>query len=139
MNWMQEKRYRSLFHHWTDHICSVNFKKIPSWALKDMGITEEKIKSIEDKPCCFCGRQGILMLNEGFELWESSRDILMALDRIPHSLLEDIYKMELKRYEGVVPDPDQVDDPGEKVRRIIYYLFLPNLITAHRTSGRKHI
>lgn len=71
--------------------------------------------------------------NESAPEWNLLKDFLVALDRLPDSLLLDLYKVETKRGTGGLDDMEDCPN-DEKARRIIFEL-LPEVIWAHRVKG----
>ena len=73
---------------------------------------------------------GKILVNEALPDWQLLRDLLLALDRLPDSLLVDIYKMDPARYKPDELDKLDGDTTDEMLRKTLYRL-IPEIIWAH--------
>ena len=73
---------------------------------------------------------GILLVNEYFPEWETVRDLLVALDTLPHDLIKEMYEAEKRRYPSAEKAAlSENDSVSEKARKIIFML-CPELLKA---------
>lgn len=127
-----------VFHRWTDFIYSLNpvtVKDEMKWKLE---ISETFIQEISGAEF---GRlnDGVILINESLDGWEIRKNLFVALDTLPHSLLLDIYRTESERYKNQKPDIKGIEEPGERIRRLLYFSYIPELIKSHEISSIKHI
>lgn len=130
--------YGEVFHRWSDFVYSFNPVTIPSEMKWKLEISETFIQEISGAEFGRL-RDGILLVNENNKGWESRKDLLVALDMMPHLLLLDIFRMESERYKNQKPDIKGIEEPGEKVRRLLYFSYIPEIIRSHSESNKKHI
>lgn len=126
-----------IFHRWTDFIYSFNpvtVKEDMKWKLE---ISETFIQEISGAEF---GRlnDGVILINESLDGWEIRKNLFVALDTLSHSLLLDIFRMESERYRNQKPDIE-IDEPGERIRKLLYFSYIPELIRSHNESSIKHI
>lgn len=138
MNKKEKKQYEDLFHIWSEWIYSADITKISDKALKEFEISEKEHQEAVKASVCRL-KQGILLVNEAIPDWELVKDLLLGLDRFPHVLLQDIHAMEGFRYKGVKPTFYGITDISEKLRRLLYFVYIPELILVHKTSKYQHI
>lgn len=127
-----------VFHRWTDFIYSLNPVTIPDEMKWKLELSETFIQEISGAEFGRL-RDGILLVNENNKGWESRKDLLVALDMMPHLLLLDIFRMESERYKDKKPDVEDCEDPGERIRKLLYFSYIPELIKSHEVSSIKHI
>lgn len=136
----EKKQLNKMFHGWTAYVYSINMKKVPGYAVEESSITQEQFEKASELPYCITN-DGCIVINEAFPDWEGCRNLFVALDALPHSLLEDICRMEEERYGNMENNSDmlEIEDQGEKVRRMMYHFsFMTNLIKAHKENSKKH-
>lgn len=129
MDKKQKKEVDAIFHQWSNYIYSANLREMPEDTKRLLNLSDKELWLASSAICCRID-SGIL-LNEDAPYWENARDLLLALDRLPHSLVEDIYKLESIRYANVKDNLDGVSDPEEKVRRLLYFFLIPGLLWAY--------
>lgn len=138
MNEKQRKEYEEAVHTWSDYIYSLNIEKLSKETMQVIGVSKSDYEKAKEAFYCRI-KNGIILINESMPDWEIRRDLFLALDRLPHELLEDIYRMEVRRYNNEKPDLEGIEDIGEKVRRLLYFIYMPEIINAHKESDKKHI
>lgn len=127
MDKLQLLKCKKLWHKYSETIVSFDLRKLPPYIKKDI---PKKEFDLSLQLPIIPADDGILLINENFSEWQTVKNLLVSLDTLPHTLLEDIYEMEKKRY----PDKEKAsvleDIPaGEQARRIIF-MFLPELLKA---------
>lgn len=134
----QKRKYEEMFHAWSEFVYSLDVEKIPEEARQEIGMSESDYKKAKEAFYCRL-KDGVILINESKDSWKIRKDLFLSLDGLPHSLLEDIYKMESERYGDKKPDFKNIEDVGEKIRRLLYFVYMPELIKAHKESNKKHI
>lgn len=129
MNDFQVKRFQKKYHTWSKTVQSVDFRLTPMELQKVNNVSSEEFRTFLQLPYCRTN-DGIILINEALPDWQLMKDLLLALDRLPDSLLLDIYRMDSKRYYGVTLDDVSKDAPDEAMRKILYRL-LPEIVWAH--------
>lgn len=129
MDKKQKKKSDEIFYQWSDYIYSANLLEISEDTKKFLNLSDKELWLASSS--IYCRINGGVLINEGSPHWENARDLLLALDRLPHSLVEDIYKLESIRYANVKDNLDGVSDPEEKVRRLLYFFLIPGLLWAY--------
>ena len=129
MNAFQLKKFRNQYHKQSEHIFSFDFRKTPP-ELRRM-VSDVEFQVFLNLPYSRTD-EGQILVNESAPEWNLLKDFLVALDRLPDSLLLDLYKVETKRGTGGLDDMEDCPD-DEKARRIIFEL-LPEVIWAHRVN-----
>lgn len=127
-----------VFHRWSDFIYSLNPVTIPDEMKWKLELSETFIQEISEAEF---GRlnDGVILINESLDGWEIRKNLFVALDTLPHSLLLDIYRTESERYKNQKPDIKGIEEPGERIRRLLYFSYIPELIKSHEISSIKHI
>ncbi len=138
MDKKQEKQYAELIHRWTDHIYSMDISNLPDFVKREFGISEREHQVAASAAFCQV-QEGMLMVNESLNDWKAIRNLLFALDTLPHAMLEDIYKMESERYKDMQLDISHIDEPGEKIRQLLYLHLIPTVLQSHKISDKQHI
>lgn len=130
--------YGEVFHRWSDFIYSLNPVTIPDEMKWKLELSETFIQEISEAEF---GRlnDGVILINESLDGWEIRKNLFVALDTLPHSLLLDIYRTESERYKNQKPDIKGIEEPGERIRRLLYFSYIPELIKSHEISSIKHI
>lgn len=128
INKFQLLKSKKLWHSYSETIYGFDLSKLPPYIKKDVPKAEFDLAL--QLPVVPAGN--ILLANENFREWRTVKDLLVALDTLPTSLLHDIYEAEKKRY----PDKEKAalsesDSASEKARKIIFMLF-PELLKAQR-------
>lgn len=121
-------RCKRLWHTCSETVVSFDLRKLPPYIRKNIPIQEYELAL--QLPVLPAGN--LLLVNEAFDEWKTVRDLLVSIDTLPRSLLEDIFTMEKKRY----PDKEKASvldglPAGEQARRIIF-MFLPQLLAAQK-------
>lgn len=132
MNKLQLLKYRKLWHKYSETVYGFDLRKLPPYIRASVPKSEYDLAV--QLPVIPAG-DGILLINESFPEWETLKSYLVALDILPHSLLESILDMEKRRYSNDKPVILESDSQSEKVRKIIF-MFLPELLKA---QTKKHI
>lgn len=122
MNRLQLLKIKKLWNPYSETVYGFDLRKTPPYIKKDVPKAEFDLAT--NLPIIPVG-DGILMVNEAFSEWKAVKDLLVALDTLPRSLLEDVLTMEEKRY----PDKEKASNleglpAGEQARRIVF-MFLP--------------
>lgn len=133
INKFQLLKCKKLWHSYSETIYGFDLRKLPSYIRKD--IPKKEFDLALELPILPAGN-GVLLINEYFSEHETVRDLLVALDTLPSSLLRDLYEAEKKRYpatEKAILSED--DSAGEKARKIIFML-CPELLKA---QTKKHL
>ncbi len=131
LNLLEMREFQNAYHKWSASVNSFDYRKTPK-VLKKMYLKDEDFKIFLQLPYSRTD-DGIILINESSPEWELLKDFLVALDRLPDSLLLDIYKMECRRNTGDIENMDDCDN-DEKKRRILFKV-LPEIVWAH--SNRK--
>lgn len=118
------KKINKYYHQHSDRIHSIDFCKVPEKLRIDCGVDEEAFKFFVQLPYSRTN-DGLILINEALPDWEIVRDLLLALDRLPDSLLIDIYRMDKHRWDG-----SEIESNEELVRNILYHL-IPDITWAH--------
>lgn len=134
MNSFQLRQFRKKYHHWSNTIKSFDFRMTPTELRKSLNVSDEDFRTFFKLPYCRDDAGGILV-NESFAEWKLTRDLLLSLDRLPESLLLDIYKMESKRYTEDCLDNLSGCSDDEAMRRVLYKL-LPEIMWARGFQDR---
>ncbi len=122
-------RVRKLYHSYGDTIAGFNFAHTPK-SLRDLhGVNGEAYEIYVSLPYCRTD-EGQILVNESLPDWQLLRDLLLALDRLPDSLLIDIYRMDSKRYKLEDLDNLANDTEDEMLRKTLFRL-LPEVVWAH--------
>ncbi len=127
MNAFQLKKFRNQYHRQSDHIFSFDFRKTPP-EFRQM-VSDAEFQVFLSLPYIQTDN-GQLLVNESITEWKLLNELLVALDKLPDSLLLDLYKSEKKRGTGGLEDIEECDSDDEKKRRIIYQL-LPDIVWVH--------
>ncbi len=123
------KKIDDEFHQWSEYIYSINLREISEETKRLFNLSDKELWLASS--AMYCRINGGILINESYPYWESARDLFLALDRLPHSLVKDIYKYESIRYAGVKDSLDGVSDPEEKVRRLLHFSMMPDLLWAY--------
>lgn len=126
MNKLQLLKCKQLWHTCSETVVSFDLRKLPPYIKKDIPKSEYDALQLPIIPA----GDGILLVNEYFPEWETVRDLLVALDTLPHDMLKDVYESEKKRYKNA--DEAEIlesDSSSEKARKIIFML-CPELLKA---------
>ena len=125
---LQLLKAKKLWSTCSETISSFDLRKLPPYIKKDIPKSEYDLAV--QLPIIPAGN--ILLVNLAFSEWKTVRDLLVALDTLPKSLLKDVLAMEEKRY----PDKEEASKleglpAGEQARRIIF-MFLPELLKVQK-------
>lgn len=126
-------KLKKFWHPYSETVYGIDLRKTQPYIRKD--ISKQEFALALEFPILPAG-DGVLLVNECFSEYETVRDLLVALDTLPASLLRDLYEAEKKRY----PDAEKAalsedDSAGEKARKIIFML-CPELLKA---QTKKHL
>lgn len=127
MNKFQLLKCKKLWHTYSETVYGFDLSKLPPYIKKD--VPKKEFDLALQLPIIPAG-DGILLVNEYFPEWETVRDLLVALDTLPHDMLKDVYESEKKRYKNA--DEAEIlesDSSSEKARKIIFML-CPELLKA---------
>lgn len=123
------KQINKNYHRHSDTIHSMDFYKVPKELRAAYGVDAEAFKIYTQLPYCRTD-EGQILVNEALPDWKLMRELLLALDRLPDSLLIDIYRMDKHRWtEGELDNMDG-DTEDEMLRKILYRL-IPEITWAH--------
>lgn len=128
MNKLQLLRCKNQWHTYSETVASFDLRKLPPYIKKD--ISKKEFDLALQLPIIPAGN--LILVNESFPEWKTVRDLLVACDTLPVSLLRDLYEAEKKRY----PDAEKAAvldglPAGEQARRIVF-MFLPQLLAVQR-------
>lgn len=123
------KKIDGEFHQWSEYIYSINLREISEDTKKLFNLSDEDLWLASS--AMYCRIIGGILINESYPYWKNARDLFLAMSRLPHSLIRDVYKYESIRYAGVKDNLDGVSDPEEKVRRLLYFSMMPDLLWAY--------
>lgn len=129
MNTLQIRKLRKKYHHWSKSIKSYDFRLTPRKLREENNVSDDDFKIFMGLPFCK-DETGTILVNEALPQWELTRDLLLALDRLPDSLLQDIYEMDSRRYAAKDVSDVSGDSEDEAMRKVLYRL-LPEIIWAH--------
>ena len=130
----QKKKYSKMIHQHSPSVASLSIKKVPSYVQNE--IPKEVYNQALHTPILDTS-QGFLILNEDYELFETQKTILVALDWLPRALLQDVYQMEKERFKDIDFDnPWKLEDEKEHMRSA-YVPLMKALLDAQDPS--KHI
>lgn len=136
MNAFQIKQFQKKYHQWNRTIHSFDFRKTPK-ELQRAYVSADEFQIFLELPFSRTD-DGIILVNEGLSNWVLAKDLLLALDRLPDSLLLDIYRGEQKRYLGIdVDDFSDCDNDNDEMTRRIIYKLLPEIVWAHGNQIEK--
>ena len=90
-------RFQKAYHRYSDTVEGVDFRLTPKEVLTTYNVDDDTFQLFVSLPYSR-DNTGKILVNESFPDWELLRDLLLALDRLPDSLLVDIYRMEKGRY-----------------------------------------
>ncbi len=117
------------YHQYSDTVHGIDFYKIPK-ELKNMyGVSAQDFADYIQLPY-FRTNEGKILVNESYPDWELMRDLLLALDRLPDSLLLDICKMDANRWTEGELNNLEGDTVDEMLRKVLYRL-IPEIMWAH--------
>lgn len=120
MNNFQINKLRKKYHTWSKTVQSFDYRFTPVEMRKESNVSDEDFAKFLKLPY-YRTADGVILVNEAMPNWQLMRDLLLALDRLPDSLLIDIYRMDSRRYHNV--DLDNVNvDTDEAMRRIVFQL-----------------
>ena len=128
INKLQLMKCKKLWHPHSESIVSFNLKSLPPYIRAT--VPKSEFDLAVQLPIIPAGN--LILVNENFPEWQTVRDLLVACDTLPVSLLRDLYAAEKKRY----PDAEKAeicesDSPGEKARKIIFK-FIPELLKVQK-------
>lgn len=129
MNAFQVRKLRKKYHHWSKSIKSYDFRLTPRELRAENNVSDDDFRVFVGLPFCK-DETGTILVNEALPQWELTRDLLLALDRLPDSLLKDIYEMDSRRYAAKDVSDVSGDSEDEAMRKVLYRL-LPEIIWAH--------
>ena len=122
-------RLKKAYHRYSDCIDGVDFNLTPKELLTMYNVDNDAFHLFRQMPYSR-DNAGKILVNEALPDWELLRDLLLALDRLPDSLLVDIYKMDSERYKPDELDKLDGDTTDEMLRKTLYRL-IPEIIWAH--------
>lgn len=122
-------RFQRAYHEHSDTIASYDFNLTPKSLSALHGVNGEAFEIYVSLPYCRTD-EGQILINESLPDWQLLRDLLLALDRLPDSLLIDIYRMDSKRYKPGDLDNLANDTEDEMLRKTLFRL-LPEVVWAH--------
>lgn len=128
MNRFQLAKFRKKCHTWSEHVESFNLCAMPT-KLKN-AFPKEEYELFTALPFVRIEDINIILVNESFEEWQCMKNIFVALDTLPDSLLADIYQRDSKQYKGVDISNTMGEDSDDTLRRIIFVL-IPDILWAH--------
>lgn len=119
------KRFQKIYHVWTDHIVSFNFKKVPNSLKKDV----ENLEDVLSFPIIRADldTERTLVINEAHPAWETLINFLCGLDFLPDVVLRDLYDLLLQKCGNITIENYEDADP-EKLERNIVLIFIPELL-----------
>lgn len=129
MNSFQFNKLRKKYHTWSKTVQSFDYRLTPVEMRRESNVSDEDFAKFLKLPYYRSG-DGVILVNEAMPNWQLMRDLLLALDRLPDSLLIDIYREDSKRYHDVDLDNVNGDTVDEAMRKIIFRL-LPEIMWAH--------
>lgn len=132
----QIKKFQKKYHTWSKTVQSVDFRLTPMELKIANNVSDKDFSAFLQLPYCRTDN-GIILVNEAFPDWQLMKDMLLALDRLPDSLLLDIYRIDSKRYLGIDLDSVDRDTPDEAMRKILYRL-LPEVMWAHSNQNNEN-
>ena len=115
------KQISKHYHRHSDTIHSMDFYKVPKELRKAYGVDAEAFKTYTQLPYCRTN-EGQILVNEALPNWKLMRDLLLALDRLPDSLLVDIYRMDKHRWNDEELNDFDGNTTDELSRKILYRL-----------------
>lgn len=130
MDSIQIDEFKKKYHHWSDTIKSFDFRFTPPELRIQNKVSDEDFKTFISLPYSR-DDQGIILINEAFTEWELLKDLLLSLDRLPDSLLLDIYKMDSKRYQNNTLIDLSIKEDNDETKRQILNQLIPEIIWAH--------
>lgn len=122
-------RLKKAYHRYSDCVDGVDFNLAPKELLAMYNVDSDAFHLFKQLPYSR-DNTGKILVNEALPDWELLRDLLLALDRLPDSLLVDIYKMDSERYKQDELDKLDGDTTDEMLRKTLYRL-IPEIIWAH--------
>ena len=122
-------RLKKAYHRYIDCVDGVDFNLAPKELLAMYNVDSDAFHLFKQLPYSR-DNTGKILVNEALPDWELLRDLLLALDRLPDSLLVDIYKMDSERYKQDELDKLDGDTTDEMLRKTLYRL-IPEIIWAH--------
>ena len=122
-------RLKKAYHRYSDCVDGVDFNLTPKELLAMYNVDSDAFHLFKQLPYSR-DNTGKILVNEALPDWELLRDLLLALDRLPDSLLVDIYKMDSERYKPDELDKLDGDTTDEMLRKTLYRL-IPEIIWAH--------
>ena len=118
-------RFQKAYHKHSITVESYDFNLTPQCLRALHGVDDEAFKTYISLPYVR-DDQGKILVNEALPDWELLRDLLLSLDRLPDSLLVDIYRMDSKRFKD-----DLMGNSTEEMLRKAIYQLIPEIIWAH--------
>lgn len=128
MNYFEIKKFKKRYHTWSKTVQSFAFSLTPT-EIKKAYVTDEEYNTFLKLPFCR-SNDGVILINEDIQNWEFIKDLLLALDKLPDSLLIDIYTMDSVKYQNTDWDNILEFNIDKALRKTIYKL-LPEIIWAH--------
>lgn len=122
-------RFQKAYHRYSDTVEGVDFRLTPKEVLTTYNVDDDTFQLFVSLPYSR-DNTGKILVNESFPDWELLKDLLLALDRLPDSLLVDIYRMDKGRYTQEDLDNLEGDTTDEMLRKTLYRL-IPEIIWAH--------
>ena len=129
MNSVKVRKFQKKYHHWSDTVKSFDFHRTPVELRKQSGVSNKDFEVFVSLPYSR-DNAGAIIVNEGLPEWNLMRDLLLSLDRLPDSLLLDIYRMDKDRWTEGELDKVEGDTEDEMLRKILYRL-IPEITWAH--------
>lgn len=127
INKFQLLKCKKLWHPYSETVYGFELSKLPPYIKKD--VPKKEFDLALQLPIIPAG-DGILLVNEYFPEWETVRDLLVALDTLPHDLIKEMYEAEKRRYPSAEKAAlSENDSVSEKARKIIFML-CPELLKA---------
>lgn len=120
MNSFSLKKFRKLYHKYTEHIESFDFRKAPKEAKENL--SKEDFQILCTAICIRDEERRVLLVNEAVEGWKEMLSLLIPLDLLPAVVLNDIYSFYNKRCKGVTVKNMITFNDDETFRRTILCL-----------------
>lgn len=117
------------YHRYSDVIHGMDFCKTPIDLATACGVDVTMFEIFKQLPYSRTN-EGQILVNEALPDWKLMRDLLLSLDRLPDSLLIDIYRMDKHRWAEGELDRMDGDTEDEMLRKILYRL-IPEITWAH--------
>lgn len=120
-----EKQFKKISHRWTDHIISINQKKVPKELRQS--VTGEEYGIICEMPYLVSDEEKVVIVNECFPNWVLLKDLFVILDGLPKRYLVNILESFKSEYKALELGKLEYETNEELLEKMLYCL-IPEIL-----------